>query len=188
MESPNVEPSTYNQYTQRFKPLSYNEELEHARKFFTLNTWQYLIILAIGISGTAAFVNTYDALSNINSKLIECTQSAALQKELNIQFIVILVLSCVAIVFGALLAWFFRAQENQRKLLTWGIISAGIFGIVYALSVRFQSATNKWKIIISWFAFLFFMALGYFLSTGNITYTNPLSLNLPETQETDLQN
>jgi uncharacterized membrane protein HdeD (DUF308 family) len=170
--------TTYNEYLKRFKPESTEMEKTNFKKFFQLNSWQYLLIIAISISGLATFINTYDAWSNINSKLIACTQSDALQKELNTQFIVILVLACVAIVLGVLLAWFFRSQANQRRILTLGIITTGIFGILYALSIKFQNATNKWKLGISWAAFLFFLILGFFLSTKKYNF------NCTSTQET----
>lgn len=187
----------YSAYLQQLKPESFSKEKKYFQRFFTLNSWQYLLILAIAISGLAAFINTYDAWSNINSKLIECTESDSLRKELNTQFIIIIVLSCIAIVIGVLLAWFFRRAANQRRILTLGIITAGIFGILYALSIKFRSVTNKFKLGVSWLSFIFFIILGFFLSSKDVWYKSrslktgslpeETGIEMEEIGETDLQ-
>ena len=150
----------------RLMPESFGIEKENITKYFSLNSWQFLVVLGIAISGLAAFVNTYDAWSGINSKIQTCAQSDALQKELNTQFIIIMVISCLAIVLGIILFWLFRNQKNQRRLVTMGITTTGIFGIIYALSIKFQNATNKIKLGISWTSFIGFLILGFFISGG----------------------
>jgi len=161
-------------YAQQLKPGTFAEESENIKKYFQLNSWQYLVILGIAVSGLAAFVNTYDAWTNINSRIKSCAQSDALKKELRTQFIVILVLSCFAVVLGIILAWFFRGQQNQRRVLTLGIITTGIFGILYAISIEFQNVTNKVKLGVSWVSFLGFLILGFFLSTKkSVSLTTP---------------
>ena len=152
--------------TESLKPGSFDEESGHFKRLFTLSNWQYVVILGIAISGLAAFVNTYDAWSGINAKLAACTQDPVLKKELNTQFIVILVLSCLAVLLGIILAWIFRSKLNQRKIITLGITTAGVLGILYALSIKFQNTTNAAKLGVSWVSFLAFLILGYFISSN----------------------
>lgn len=152
--------------TNQIKWQGSEKEKKFAKNFFTLNNWQYLVILGIAISGLAAFINTYDAISGINKKTQICAQSSLLQKELNTQFIVLIVLSCFAIVLGIILAWIFRSGTNQRKIVTLGIMTVGIFGIIYALAIKFYQFSISAKLGISWVAFLGFLILGYFISSG----------------------
>lgn len=152
--------------TERLKPGSYSVEKANVSRYFTLNAWQYLVILGIAVSGLAAFATTYDAITGIDTKMAVCEQTGDLKHQLNIKFIVILVLSCLAVVFGIIMAWFFRSQENQRRLLTLGITTSGILGILYALSIRFTSTSNLVKLGISWGSLLCFLLLGFFLHTG----------------------
>ena len=150
--------------TKQFAPGSLADETGYASKYFNLDIWHYLIIIGIAVSGLAAFVNTYDAISGINANMQACSQTDVLQKELNTQFIVLLALSCFAVLLGLILAWFFRKQDNQRRLITLGIITIGIFGILYALTIRFQYTSNTIKLFASWITFLGFLVLGWFLS------------------------
>ncbi|XWV24782.1 hypothetical protein QJ856_gp1001 [Tupanvirus deep ocean] len=163
--SPNITKTTKTSWvTQQFAPETLEKEVGYAKSYFNLSVWQYLIIIGIAVSGLAAFINTYDAITNINSNLKACSQRDELQKELNTQFIVLMVLSSFAIVFGAILAWFLRKSANRRLLLTWGIITTGIFGILYGLAVRFQNVSNNIKLFASWITFIGFLVMGWFLS------------------------
>jgi len=150
------------------------EESEYAKKYFSLNGWQYLIIIGIAVSGLAAFVTTYNAISGINATILGCTKYGNIKRELTIKFIIILTLSCFAVVLGLILAWFFRKKQNQRRILTLGIITTGILGIIYSLSIKLQDFSDSIKLIASWLAFIIFLFLGYFLSTKkSVTLTTP---------------
>lgn len=141
-------------------------EIERAKSYFQgFSNWQVLVIIGIAISGLASFVNTYDAWSKINTQIQAALQTGTIQKELNTQFIVILVLSCLAIALGIVLAWLFRHATNPRRIVTLGIITAGIFGILYAVSMKFQTASTIYKLGASWGAFLAFIILGFVLSS-----------------------
>lgn len=153
------------------KPTTASEELGNVQKYFQLNTWQYLIILGIAVSGLAAFVTTYDAWSNINKNYQACAQTGTLQDELKTQFIVITVLSCFAVILGLILAWFFRKNENPRQLLTLGIMTTGLFGIIYALTIKFQDVDNKINVALSWITFIGFLVLGWYFSRKKTTET-----------------
>lgn len=150
----------------RIKPGSLSVEKANLSRYLTLSTWQYLVILGIAISGLAAFVNTYDAITGIDAKTQACEQTGDLGHQLNVKFIIVLVLSCIAVVLGIVLAWFFRAQVNQHRLMTLGITTGGIFGILYALSIKFVNTSNFVKLGISWASLLAFLLLGFFLHTG----------------------
>lgn len=161
-------------WTDRIKPKSMKEETKALKKYFRLDVWHYLIIIGIAVSGLAAFINTYNAISDIDKNMKACAQTYTLQKEFNTQFIVLLVLSFFSVLLGLILTWFFRNQENQRRLITLGIMTVGIFGILYALTIKFQTASNTIKLFASWITFLGFLVLGFFLSTkSNVKFTVP---------------
>lgn len=172
--------------TQSLKPTSLSEETANIKRLFSFSKWQIFVLFGIAISGLAAFVNTYDAWSGITTQLQSCTSSSNIQSELNTQFIVIIVLSCVAIVLGLFLAWLFRGHANQRRLITLGITLAGFFGIVYALSVKFQNATNKVRLTVSWLSFIGFLIWGYFISNRTVLATVPGASAQPLTGEVSL--
>lgn len=159
-------------FIQGLKPRGFGEEKKDIIRFFSLNTWQYLIIIGIAISGIAAFVNTYDAWRGISKKMQDCTQSSSLRKELNAQFIVILVLSILTLFLGIILLWIFRNKENQRRLITLGTITIGILGIVYSISIKLQNLTNTIKLAISWASFAIFLVIGFFYSRPKLPWAS----------------
>jgi len=149
--------------------FSITNEAGAMKNYFTLQSWQLLVILGIALSGLSTFVTTYNAWSGINTNVQACAQSSLLQKKLKTKFIVILVLSCLAVVLGILLAWFLRRNPNPRKLFTLGITGVGVFGIIYAIALKFQNVTDKVKLGVSWASFVAFLLLGFFLSYGGVT-------------------
>ncbi|BCS83312.1 hypothetical protein QLL95_gp0811 [Cotonvirus japonicus] len=152
--------------TERIKPGTFTSERGHFARYFNVSGWQMIVIAGIAISSIAAFATTYDAITGLDKKIESCEQTTEIKKQLNTKFIVILVLSCLAVVLGLLLAWFFRTQANQRRLLTLGITGGGLIGILYSLSLRFRNATNLVKLGISWVSLLAFVLLGFFISSG----------------------
>lgn len=161
-------------WSEMLKPTDINTEAGHIKRYVTsLSGPQLIIVLGIAISGLAAFINTYNAITKINAQIQQCTDSPQLRSALNKQFIVILVLSCFAVVLGIFLAWLFRKATNQRQLLTLGIIAIGIFGILYAISIKFQYVANDLKLGLSWVSLAAFIILGFFLSSKQITIKTP---------------
>lgn len=144
---------------------TFEQEATHIKNTISLKGWQYAIVVIIALSGLAAFVNTYNAWSDIGTNLSACRNTDPLKQELNTQFIVLLIVSCVALVLGIALAWLFRKQSNQRQILTMGIITMGILGIVYAISIKFQDVTNSVKLGVSWTIFILFVIIGFFASS-----------------------
>ena len=167
MSSGDIEKVTF---IKEIVPGSMSEEIKHFKRYMNINTWQYLIVLGIAISGIAAFVYTYEALTNINKDIANCMSSGDLGKKINTEFIVLLIVSILAIFMGILMAWSFRKRENQRRLLSLGIISIGIFGVVYSLSLKFQRASNTARLFTAWGLFIVFVLLGLFTSDRK---TNP---------------
>lgn len=158
------------------KPGSFADEKEHIKTLVGgLGYWQVLVIFGIAISGISAFMNTYDYVTSVNSQLATCVQSAALKEEINKEFIWLLVLSCLAVVLGSLAAWFLRKSNNQRSVFTFGFILTGIFGILYALSIKYQHIGSGIKMGLSWTSFLGFLVLGFFVSSG-YKLTSPITV------------
>lgn len=157
---------TASTYAFRLAPGTFTEELGNVKRLISLSGWQYIVILGIAVSGLAAFINTYEAIAGTNDTLKACTESETYKKQINTEFIVLLILSILAILIGAVLAWALRNQGNQRNLITLGIMTVGFFGIIYAISLKFQNVTSKIKLGISWISFLAFIILGFFMSSG----------------------
>lgn len=149
----------------KFALGSFDEETGNMKRYFDLSPWHYLIILGVAVSGMAALINTYNAVSGFNDKVKGCTQTKSVKSAINTKFIILLVISIFIVIFGFVLAWFLRGQDNQRRLLTLGLMTAGIFGILYSLSIKFDDVSNNFKLWASWIVFLGFILLGFFLST-----------------------
>lgn len=151
---------------ERVKWHGREKELDIAQRYFKgFRTWKIVAILGIAISALATFINTYDAITNINSQIQVCTQSESLKRELNKQFIVLIVFSCLAIIFGIIIAWLLRHSTNPMRIITMGIIFGGVFGILYAISIRLQSSTmsSVLKAGISWSFFIGFIIWGFIM-------------------------
>ena len=133
---------------------------------FLPSKWQFFIILGVAVSGIAAFINTYDAIAKIDSKLANCAESAALANTLKIRFIIMLVLSCLAIIIGIVLSWVLR--NNPKLILTFGLITTGLLGIIYAVVTKYNKAEMGVKLGISWISLLAFVILGYLLDSGKL--------------------
>lgn len=134
------------------------------KKYISLDTWQYLIIIGIAVSGVATLVTAYNAISNINQYYQTCSDNSKLHTSINIKFGILLVISVLIILSGIGLAWAFKKSNNQRRLLTLGLITTGLFGILYSFSLKFQGVVDWVKLLASLFTFVIFLALGWFLS------------------------
>lgn len=152
--------------SQRAKWLGFQNELSIAKNYFAgFTTWQVIAIMGIAISGLMTFVNTFDAITKINQKVQTCTQSADIKKAYNDQFITLIVISCLAIVVGIIVAWLLRGSVTPRKVITMGIIFSGVFGILYAVSIKLQNSTmnSVLKAGGSWVIFVGFLIWGYLM-------------------------
>ena len=131
-----------------------------------LSTTQFLVIIGIAVSGVAAFVNTYNAIAGINYLEPAVKESQNLQNVMRTRFIVFLVISILLIVVGGGLAFSFRNSENKRKVISYGLITAGILGLIYTLTEQFKGSSMAAKLAVSWIALIIFLAIGFFLSRG----------------------
>ncbi len=166
MSDVTVTPSATSKLTGILKPGSYEIEKGHFSRYFSLNWWQLIVVAGIAISGIAAIANTYDAITGVDKDIEGCENVSNLRKKLEAKFIIIIVLSCLAVVGGIILAWLLRSGTNQRKLLTMGLTTGGILGILYALTIRFRGTSNMVKLGISWVSLLAFVLLGFFINTS----------------------
>jgi hypothetical protein len=136
-----------------------------------LTKLQYLIILGTAISGLSSFVTTYDAIAKTAEKQQVCEETEDYKQALQTRFIVLMVLSCVAVVIGFILGFMFNRSEsvNKHNVVTYGVITAGLFGIIYSLFSKFNTTTASMaiKLTMSWSSFLAFIALGFYFSRTN---------------------
>ena len=142
------------------------------RSLFNISPWQYLVLVGIVISGLVAFVNLYEAITGISTDMRTCVdQTPELGTKLRNQFIVILVLSILAFVIGAVWAGYLHSTkaENKRQIFTLGLMTTGILGVAYAISQRFRFDHPLIKGISAGAIFLAFLAIGYLMSTPNWT-------------------
>lgn len=149
---------------EQLTPGSVNSELDNIKRYFDLAAWNYVIILLIASTGLAAVVNTYNAISGINKKKEECEKTVLKNYTLT-KFIIMLIFSILMIGLGLFLAFFFRKNTNQRRMVSLGIITAGIFGVIYSLSLQFQDISKNAVLYTSWLLFILSIILGWFLST-----------------------
>jgi hypothetical protein len=95
----------------------------------------------------------------LKDKSIE-VEEKILQKQKQIKFIWILVLSLIAFVIGLLLSWMFR--HKPHRIFSFSILFIGIFGILYAIAYKLNTlpGIDKTLIFISVLAFITFVMLG----------------------------
>jgi hypothetical protein len=149
---------------EQLTPGSINSELGNIKRYFDMAAWNYVIVFLIASTGLAAIVNTYDAISGINKKKEEC-EKLSLKNYTLTKFIIMLIFSIFAIGIGLFLAFFFRKNTNQRRMISLGIITIGVFGVIYSLSLQFQDISKNAVLYTSWVLFILSILLGWFLST-----------------------
>lgn len=153
-------PSDGTSFTVKIKNNALN-----VKEYFSLDLWQYLIIIGIAVSGLSAIVTTYDTITNIDTEKRESLQqSPELRDDLNIKFIVTFIVSAFIIIIGLMLTWFLRKQPNPNKILTLGLTTLGLFGILYAIDMKLQDVRSMYKMIASWIVFFILLVLGWALN------------------------
>ena len=134
------------------------------KNYFTFGKFQFVVLLGIALSGLASFVNTYDAISKINV-IDKLQKTDLLKKQLRTKFIVMIVISCLAIVLGIALG---DLKKYPTRLFMLGLSLAGVFGILYAVITKYNKVSMGTKLGISWLLFLVFIALGFILDSGKL--------------------
>jgi magnesium-transporting ATPase (P-type) len=143
-------------WAQRIYGEGLKKEQANLQKYFDLSIWQILIILGLAISLLAAFVTTYNYAAKTD---VLCTPTEEQKKKLNTQFIVVLVMGILALVVGILLSWVFR-RGTRSRLITLGVAAAGLFAIVYSLTIKYANASRSVKVGVSWASLAVFVVLG----------------------------
>lgn len=140
---------------------------QHAEALFSLSTTQIIVILGIIIFGMATFINTYNAITTLESDIGTILDNNKIQRDLWIQFGWTIGFSLLMLVISGILIFIFKSRP---KILVVGFSTLGIFGIIYAFLVRFQySATpnQTWaniKMYISWALFIMFIVVGIIMT------------------------
>ena len=127
---------------------------------------QFAIIIGIALSGLACLINTYDAIAKINEKRQACVETGDLKKILEVRFIVMLVLSIVALIAGIVLGFIFKMRGMT---VAFGFATAGFFGIIYSILSKFKDTGNMGvKLTLSWLSLFLFVGLGFFFGAGKM--------------------
>jgi len=117
---------------------------------------QYGIVIATAIMGLATLLTTYDAITKVNESYLECEEdNPQLQKALQDKFITVLVIAIVAIVTGIGIKYML-----QKNIIALGLVTAGILGITYALTLKLQYLSDTAKVSFSWISFLILIVVG----------------------------
>lgn len=125
---------------------------------------QFFIIIAIAVSGMATFVNTYDAIAGINKMTPTIEKSPELQKAEKTRFYVFLCISLILFFIGAIMAYIMNKNQNQRKIISYGLMTAGLLGFVFTLTDRFRGYSIGAKLAVSWIALIVFIVIALFIT------------------------
>lgn len=139
---------------------------QQLKGYFEISRPQLIVAMGIAVSGVAALFTSYDAASRIDRERRTCETSDALKRKLQVRFIVLLILSIVALVIGIVIGIIMR--NNPNKILTIGLMAAGILGILFAIAGRFENSSTGLKVGISWAAFVAFIVVGILMETGRL--------------------
>lgn len=158
-ETSTTGPSTVS-WKDKLLALTSSFDAKAEAKKYKLDKLQYFAVLGIAISGLAAFINTYNAISNINDNMMKCATTSDLGKELTTQFIIMLIISIIILIIGIIFMYVFRDSSGFMKIIALSTITLGVFGIIYSASIKLQSLTNTVKLWISWLVFIGFIIFG----------------------------
>jgi hypothetical protein len=153
-------------FLNEIKPSSFSDEVSHLKRYFDMSAWNYAIVAGIAVTGILAVINTYDAISGVNAKYRVCEQTT-LKNSLTTKFIIILLLSILILIAGFVLAFVMRKQENQQRMVSLGLIFAGVAGIFYSISMQFKDTAMSLRLSVSWLLFFVFVLMGIFLKGKN---------------------
>jgi len=153
--------------------MSKIEELSKVKplmdSYFKLDGAQYAIIIGVALSSMMSFIQVYNAISKINVQEEQDLKDET-KKAIQTRFIVMIVLSCLAIAVGMGMGFYFK-DSNQYQLITFSLIATGIASIIYALIDNYEK--SSWMIYtkmgLSLTSLLGFVILGYLYQTENKT-------------------
>lgn len=137
------------------------DETKNIAKFFKMDGAGYLITLGIALTGVAALVNTYDALSNVGELERQCEKTDPLKSELDTKFWITLAISVVGLLFGLVLAWFLRDKQSTGiTVAVLSLILLSAFGTLYSIQMKARVLNVGPKLWISWIVFIGFVIGG----------------------------
>lgn len=127
-------------------------------RYTEIDNTQMMIILGIAISGMASIINLYDATTGYTLKQDECKESDSLKKATTVRFAMLLVISILIMGLGMYMVY----KPDSNRTMALGLVIAGLFGFLYALSSGIRGAQSPIKTILSLGTFVFFVVYGYF--------------------------
>jgi uncharacterized membrane protein len=152
--------------------MSYLKAKETTLNYFNLTKTQYVVMLGVAISGLSTLLNTYNSISKINSIQNECPQNDEYNKAVRIKLYVILALSLTFLLIGVILGIVLR--NNPKRMITIGLASSGIFGLLYVSAMGLQKTPDGIKLGASWGSFLIFIILGFLLERKSSSAQNEI--------------
>lgn len=129
----------------------------------SLSPWQYAIIGGLAASGFATLVTTYDAIAN-TAGWTQCqdTPGVDVHHKSQTRFLIILIFSILAVIAGIILKLLLNYQ-----LYGFGLVTAGVIGILYSLFEKIADVNIAVKTSVSWITFLAFIGLGFFAESAS---------------------
>lgn len=153
---PTVEPINISSMSRKQR---FSEKMGNVKdKFQGLDTSEMMIILGISISGMATVINFYDSVSGFSEKQNKCKEDDTYKKAATIRFAVILVISILILAFGI----YWLQKKNSNKVISLGILTTGLFGILFAITTRVSTIRNTVKTYGSLGVLALFLAVGVF--------------------------
>lgn len=160
-------------WSKKLSQIDMKQEYGHVKKLLSLQTWQMFMILGLSISGLAAITYTIEAILNIQDQINECLDTDPYKSSRNTEFWIILVLSVIVVIIGSALAWYFRAKDNQHRLIVLSLIVFGVLGILYSISIKINKWSDIIKLSIAWIVFIVFILISWYLNTkSNVKIQN----------------
>ena len=130
-------------------------ELKHR----SLSNKQILAFVGLGITAYAAFVAIYNSATGI-SKENAVTESAdpTLIAKRNTQFIVMIIISCLAIVLGLIVSYVIRT--SSWIIIPLAVALMGVLGLIYSIGIK---SNEKVQMGLSITLFIIFLIYGIYV-------------------------
>jgi len=147
-----------------------------AADYFSASPTEAAIIVGIAVSGMASLINIYDAISGFDKKGQDCKESDDYKKASKIRFAILLTISILTIGLGMYL----MTKKDHNKIIPLGVLTAGVFGFLYALSTGIKGAQTFMKTRMSLGAFAFFLVVGFYKGGVAMAKSGATGSSLPD--------
>lgn len=132
---------------------------KNALKGYSLTTKQILAILGLGISAYAAFVAIYNSASGIQNDIAAAeTSNTNFARKRSTQFIVMIIISCIAIVLGLIISYVLR--KSSWIILPLALSLMGVLALVYSIGIK---TSDKVQLGLSITLFIIFLIFGIYV-------------------------